>query len=90
MFPSNKMNASLSKSQIEQDNFNDPSKGNNIEDDTKIKLNVTYQGYNIFRKSLVIIIEPLDKIIEFGDNVQIATAMTIDDYFGKDDDENKL
>ncbi|CAI2181849.1 4463_t:CDS:2 [Funneliformis geosporum] len=71
IFPSDKMNASVSKSQMEQENIN---------------LNLTYQGYNIFRKSLVLIVEPLDKIIEFGDNVQIATAMTIDDYFGRDEE----
>ncbi|CAG8519049.1 7932_t:CDS:2 [Funneliformis mosseae] len=55
-------------------------------DKMKLSFNLTYQGYNIFRKSLVLIVEPLDKIIEFGDNVQIATAMTIDDYFGRDDE----
>ncbi|RIA85695.1 hypothetical protein C1645_363749 [Glomus cerebriforme] len=98
--PSNKTNVSSSQSQAkheeheEHENINNSSKGNhssskNIDDGVQPKLNITYQGFNIFRKSLVIIVEPLDKVIEFGNNVQVATAMTIDDYFGKDDEENE-
>lgn len=84
---------SSSQSQTEHAEIKNSSRGNhtsltNVEDGVK-QSNITYQGFNIFRKTLVIIVEPLDKIIEFGDNIQIATAMTIDNYFGKGDAENE-
>ncbi|CAB4487695.1 hypothetical protein RhiirA5_486077 [Rhizophagus irregularis] len=90
--PSNP-NVSSSQSQTEHAEIKNSSRGNhtsltNVEDGVK-QSNITYQGFNIFRKTLVIIVEPLDKIIEFGDNIQIATAMTIDNYFGKGDAENE-
>jgi len=74
------MSSSQSHSQIGHDEIKDSSEENHssptsIEDDgVKSMLNIAYQGFNIFRKSLVIIVEPLDKVIEFGDNVQVATA----------------
>jgi hypothetical protein len=82
------------QSQTEREETKGSSKENNtyptsVEDEIKPKINITYQGFNIFRKSLVIIVEPLDKVIEFGDNIQMATAMTIDNYFGKGDAENE-
>lgn len=84
---------SSSQSQTEHAEIKDSSKEDHtslisVEDGIKQKFNITYQGFNIFRKTLVIIVEPLDKVIEFGDNIQIATAMTIDNYFGKGDAEN--
>ncbi|CAG8694974.1 10521_t:CDS:2, partial [Acaulospora morrowiae] len=46
--------------------------------------NVTYQGFSIFRKTLVIIVEPLGGIIEFGGGVKVASSMSIDDYMGQE------
>jgi hypothetical protein len=59
-----------SRSRVGHEVIDDSSK-ESLEDDGK---HITYQGFNIFRRSLVIITEPLDKAIEFDDNVQIATA----------------
>lgn len=73
--PSNKPNVSSSQSQTEHAEIKNSSKGNhNSLTSVEDGVNITYQGFNIFRKTLVIIVEPLDKIIEFGDNIQIATA----------------
>ncbi|GBB86097.1 hypothetical protein RclHR1_12550006 [Rhizophagus clarus] len=92
--PTDVKHSILIKSQTEHNEIKESPKENytsptSVEDDQILKFNVTYQGFNIIRKSLVIIVEPLDKVIEFGDNVQIATAMTIDNYFGKSDTDNE-
>ncbi|CAG8495663.1 15532_t:CDS:2 [Acaulospora colombiana] len=55
------------------------------EEEKKPVLNITYQGFSIFRKTLVIIVEPLEGIIEFGSNVKVASSMSIDDYMGQQD-----
>ncbi|CAG8782278.1 8785_t:CDS:1, partial [Cetraspora pellucida] len=80
IFPSEK--STLSEEDESSQNLHD-SFTNEKEEDEKPALQVTYKGFNIFYKSLIVIVEPPGQIIEFGDNVKIASAMTIDDYLGQ-------
>ncbi|CAG8523132.1 3008_t:CDS:10 [Diversispora eburnea] len=52
-----------------------------------ILVKITYEGFAIFRKSLVVIVEPLCEIVEFGNNVRTVSYMSIDDYFAIDEEE---
>ncbi|CAG8494007.1 26063_t:CDS:10, partial [Racocetra persica] len=87
VFPSEK--STLSEEDESSQNLHD-SFTNEKEEDEKPTLQVTYQGFNIFYKSLIVIVEPPGQIIEFGDNVKVASAMTIDDYLGQDDSETDV
>ncbi|RHZ67778.1 hypothetical protein Glove_299g86 [Diversispora epigaea] len=64
------------------------TKKDNIEEEEEEKpiLEITYEGFAIFRKSLVVIVEPLSETVEFGNNVRTVSYMSIDDYFGQDYD----
>ncbi|CAG8601076.1 16303_t:CDS:2 [Racocetra fulgida] len=81
--------STLSEEDESSQNLHD-SFTNEKEEDEKPTLQVTYQGFNIFYKSLIVIVEPPGQIIEFGDNVKVASAMTIDDYLGQDDSDTDV
>ncbi|CAG8603915.1 10106_t:CDS:2 [Paraglomus brasilianum] len=62
---------------------NNPTSEESTTDDEDVKpiLNVIYTGYNVFRMSLVVCVEPLGKGKDFG-GVKTTADMRIDHYFG--------
>ncbi|RIB09826.1 hypothetical protein C2G38_239258 [Gigaspora rosea] len=86
IFPSEK---SLSEEDESSQNLGD-SFTNEKDDDEKPTLQITYQGFNMFYKSLVVIVEPPGQIIEFGGNAKVANTMTIDDYLGQDNSDTDV
>ncbi|CAJ0838840.1 3521_t:CDS:2 [Entrophospora sp. SA101] len=53
---------------------------NDNEEDVKPILEIGYRGFNVFRKSLIMVIEPRNNVIEYGRNIDLISAMNIDDY----------